>query len=123
LKDRKRQILAVRRPRNADTFVKSVRRLITKRLKAKRTLDIRTVAALARIRPRTFQRRLAKSRTTYAGLVGEARLQRAIELLANSRHDVANVAFHLGYADPANFTRAFKRWTGKTPSEFRSRRR
>jgi AraC-like DNA-binding protein len=44
----------------------------------------------------------------------------AIDHLKGGQHSLADIAFLLGFADQASFTRAFRRWTGKTPSEFMS---
>ena len=58
---------------------------------------------------------------TYEQLLGEARLRVARELLAAPDIRIAEIALELGYRDPANFTRAFKRWTGLAPFEYRNR--
>ena len=47
----------------------------------------------------------------------------ACHLLERTETSLGQIAFKLGYADPANFTRAFQRWTGKTPSAYRRRSR
>jgi AraC-like DNA-binding protein len=44
----------------------------------------------------------------------------ALEYLRHGRHSLADVAFVLGFTDHGNFTRAFRRWTGKTPRQFLS---
>ncbi len=44
-----------------------------------------------------------------------------MQLLDNSQITIAEVAHRLGYTDIANFTRAFKRWTGITPSGYREK--
>lgn len=69
--------------------------------------------------PRTLTRRLQELQTTYNLIVAAERLRCARELLAKPHFSVSQVAQQLGYADPAIFTRAFKRWTGQNPSEFR----
>ena len=71
--------------------------------------------------PRTLQRKLAERGVTYDQLLGEARLRVARELLADPDTRIAEISLELGYQDPANFTRAFKRWTGLAPFEYRSR--
>ncbi len=71
--------------------------------------------------PRTLQRKLAERGMTYEQLLGEARLRVARELLAAPDIRIAEIALELGYQDPANFTRAFKRWTGLAPFEYRNR--
>jgi AraC-like DNA-binding protein len=48
-----------------------------------------------------------------------ARQRDAQQLLRQTQAEVQWIAQYLGYHNPANFTRAFKQWTGQTPSEFR----
>lgn len=72
---------------------------------------------------RSLQRRLLKFGLTYSQLIDEVRLETACRLLARTETSLAKIAYDLGYADPANFTRAFQRWTGQKPSAFRRRRR
>jgi AraC-like DNA-binding protein len=70
---------------------------------------------------RTLKRRLAARDTQFSTLLAEARSQRAVELLRDTELSVDAIAIDLGYSDTANFTRAFRRWHGRTPSEFRKR--
>lgn len=68
---------------------------------------------------RTLQRRLAEEGLTYSRLVEQVRFNTAIRLLQDPSLKLLNIAIELGYSDAAHFTRAFKRWTGTSPSEFR----
>jgi AraC-like DNA-binding protein len=68
----------------------------------------------------TLQRRLRKEGTTYQDLLDSTRRDMALEYLLKGRHSLADIAFLLGFTDQGNFTRAFRRWTGKTPREFLS---
>lgn len=70
--------------------------------------------------PRTLGRRLQASGTTFQQLLDETRTEIAKQLLRDTRITVARVALSLGYQDPTIFTRAFARWTGRTPSAFRA---
>ena len=70
--------------------------------------------------PRTLKRQLAAEGTSFSTLVDEERRQQAMILLRASGSSLKDVADRLGYANLANFTRAFHRWTGTTPSEHRS---
>lgn len=77
-----------------------------------------TLPAAARrlaVSERTLKRRLAELGTTYSAIVDEARKQEALVLLADPRLSLDAVAERLGYSDQANFARAFRRWTGRTP--------
>lgn len=76
-------------------------------------------AARLHLSPRTLKRRLAAQGTTYSALLCEARRERAEALLLSGDLSIDEVAERLGYSDAANFTRAFRRWTGLTPSRFR----
>lgn len=68
---------------------------------------------------RTLKRRLSERGTTFSELADDARRQRALLLLEDRRLTIEVIASKLGYSDTANFTRAFKRWTGKPPGESR----
>ena len=72
---------------------------------------------------RTLQRRLKDEGCSYRQLVEEVRLGTAIRLLVRPGMKLADIGRALGYSDPAHFTRAFRRWTGETPSTFRRRLR
>jgi AraC-like DNA-binding protein len=69
---------------------------------------------------RTLGRRLQASGTTFQQLLDETRLDMARQLLRDTGVPVARVSAALGYGDPTVFTRAFARWTGRTPSRFRA---
>ena len=69
---------------------------------------------------RTLKRRLQEEANSFQQLVDDVRLQRAGELLENTGMNLSQIADALGYADAANFTRAFKRWTGVSPSHYRT---
>ena len=69
---------------------------------------------------RTLKRRLRELGLSWSGLVGQSRFDAARELLANSDLSLGNVGRQVGYSDPANFSRAFRRWTGVPPSRYRS---
>jgi AraC-like DNA-binding protein len=81
------------------------------------------VARLARslgMSERTLARRLAAHGLTPAGLVEEMRQQLATRYLAERSFPLARITYLLGYSDLSAFTRAFRRWTGRTPSEWRA---
>jgi len=69
---------------------------------------------------RTLQRRLAAEGVTFNGLLEEARRTFAMSYLADRKLAAYEVSFLLGYSEPATFFRAFKRWTGKTPQQYRA---
>ena len=69
---------------------------------------------------RTLKRRLASAGTTYLQLREEARHDIACQLLRHTRIPVSEVASSLGYAETSSFTRAFGRWAGMGPTEWRS---
>lgn len=68
---------------------------------------------------RTLKRRLADRDTSYREIVESVLKDRAIQLLRYTNQSVSEIAYELGYADLSNFSRAFRKWTGKSASEFR----
>lgn len=78
-----------------------------------------SVAKLLGMSERTLQRRLQDEGTTFAQLLDDVRSSLARMYLADPKLAVFEVAFLLGYSEPSAFNRAFRRWTGASPSEFR----
>ena len=68
---------------------------------------------------RTLSRRLAAEGTSFREIQDGVRRHMALALLGDPNVSIAEVAFFLGYAEPAPFHRSFKRWTGKTPQAHR----
>jgi AraC-like DNA-binding protein len=81
--------------------------------------DVGLTAGAIGMSVRTLQRRLGESGLSYSRLIEEERYRSAVRLLADPSIKVTHVAIELGYTDLANFTHAFRRWTGVSPSEFR----
>jgi len=79
-----------------------------------------TIARQVGLSERTLQRRLQAEGTSFQGILEDARRSIALGYLADRRFAAYEVSFMLGYAEPATFFRAFKRWTGKTPQEYRA---
>ena len=80
---------------------------------------LEALAREARCSARTVQRRLRGAGLTFMGLLDETRLEAAARLLREPRVRVVDVAVDLGYSDHANFTRAFRRWAGVSPTQYR----
>ena len=102
-----------------DPTVQRVRELLLKAI-ATGKLDKSHVARSLNQSPSTLQRRLRRAGTSYQDLLDSMRRDLAIDHLKGGRHSLADIAFLLGFADQASFTRAFRRWTGTTPSDFMS---
>jgi AraC-like DNA-binding protein len=84
---------------------------------------IQSVARQLATSPRTLQRRLADEGSSYQELLLATRQEAAAGYLKNSTLAICEIAFLLGYSEPAAFHRAFKRWNGETPQTFRARLR
>ncbi len=69
---------------------------------------------------RTLQRRLGEANTTYVKVLADAREKMACEYLREPGISLTEVAFLLGFAEQSSFTRAFKRWTGNPPGDWRA---
>ncbi|MFA5123383.1 AraC family transcriptional regulator [Zavarzinia sp.] len=69
----------------------------------------------------TLRRRLDGEGASYQSIKDSLRRDLAIRCLARGRSSIADIAEELGFADPSSFHRAFKKWTGLQPSEYRRR--
>lgn len=82
---------------------------------------LKHTARLAGVNPRTLQRCLDREGVTFEQVLDDMRQEEALDGLTSSDITVASLADRLGYANASNFTRAFRRWTGVSPSAFRYR--
>jgi AraC-like DNA-binding protein len=69
---------------------------------------------------RTLNRRLSENGFTFRELVKKTQHDIAEEMLGNSSHSIGEIAFKTGFSEQSAFNRAFKRWTGQSPLEFRN---
>ena len=81
--------------------------------------NIRLLSETLGMPVRSLQHNLSKSGTSFRHLLGEARFHLATVWLVENDKTIAEIAKHLGYRDTANFSRAFRRMSGISPSEFR----
>jgi AraC-like DNA-binding protein len=79
------------------------------------------VAEMLGLNPRTLLRRLQDEQTTYQDVLDGLRREMAMDLLRNSRMTQADIAARLGFAEIRSFQRCFRRWTGTTPGDYRTR--
>jgi AraC-like DNA-binding protein len=78
-----------------------------------------TIAKQLGMSERTLRRALANERASFTGLVEAVRKERAALLISDRSASLAEVAFSLGFSELSAFSRAFKRWHGRAPSEVR----
>lgn len=77
------------------------------------------IAEMASVSTRSLQRKLSDVGITYSGLLDSVRFEKARKLLRETDTKIVEIAFASGYADAAHFTRAFRRFAGVTPGQFR----
>lgn len=82
-------------------------------------LGLDEVARRLATSPRTLKRRLAEEGTTFSEVLDELRRERALALVREPELSLDVIAERLGYSDVANFSRAFRRWTGVAPGAYR----
>jgi AraC-like DNA-binding protein len=105
-----------------DDLVEHVRRIL-RTMVTSSGCSVSAVADQIGMHRRALNRKLAVAGTTFRQMRNEARREIACQLLENTRTPVTDIATTLGYADPAGFTRAFQRWTGLTPTQWRKNQR
>lgn len=79
----------------------------------------RDMATRLHLSGRSLARKLSAEGTSFTQLLDEARRRDALRLLEHSDLKLEEIATRLGYLNPANFTRAFRTWTGQAPSRYR----
>jgi len=104
----------------ADSPLREQAKGILKRLLAGQKPRLEDVAVELRVSARTLQRRLLEEGITFHDLVEEARREMAQHYLSQPSLELNETAYLLGYEDPNSFIRAFHKWEGTSPGEWRS---
>jgi AraC-like DNA-binding protein len=81
--------------------------------------NLSRIVRRAGLSKRTLQRWLAELGLSFSDLLKDTLQRRAINLLRQPDHSITEIAFMLGYSDPAHFSRAFERWSGVAPGRWR----
>ena len=102
----------------AEDFERSARQLVDALLDLGAT-DLHAAAESVHMSERSLQRRLTQSGLSFTQLVEQARFDKARRMLRGGTAKIVEISAELGYSDSANFTRAFRRWTGVAPQVFR----
>ena len=84
-----------------------------------RTLNKSLLSDITGMRIRTLQRKLARENSNYFEIIDRARFEKSKLMLLQTDEKLLNISLMLGYENASTFSRAFKRWAGVTPTEFR----
>ena len=106
-------VAAIERP---SAFHATVEGAIEARLVASQPVRIDTIAAELGVSRQTLYRRLRAEETTFEELLDRLRHRLALLYLRDEHLSVKAASYRLGFSEPAAFSRAFKRWTGASPS-------
>ncbi len=83
-------------------------------------IDQIEVAKTLKLSPRMLQKKLKQEGVSYSKLLDACRQKSALKLISDKTIPLTELAFILGFADQSNFSRAFKRWSGSTPHQYRN---
>jgi AraC-like DNA-binding protein len=118
--DLQREMKSLLGARGQADLADHVRRAVRATL-GSREISEEDLAHALNVSRRTLIRHLEAEGVSFSALVQRVRLEVACQLLRDTDRPVAEVAESLGYAGTSPFRRAFKRWTGQTPTEWRAR--
>jgi len=107
--------------RGDGTLSGSVRTVLHLMIQADQTPTLSRVVAAAGTSERSLQRQLEAEGTNFSELLADTRRSETLSRLNERSRTIASIAAGLGYSDQASFTRAFRRWTGTPPGQFRGR--
>jgi AraC-like DNA-binding protein len=103
------------RPKGRDSLADTVAAMIVQRLSSGEA-SLHNIAQRLHLSERTLRRRLQESGVTFMDLVSHVRRDLADDWLRRTDFNVKHISYLLGYSDAAAFSRAYKRWTGRSPA-------
>jgi AraC-like DNA-binding protein len=104
---------------DANTLAQRVRTTLLEQLPSAHACET-SVAHAFNMTARTLQRRLRAERTSYKQILDDVRRELAVDYVSEPDLSIKEITYMLGFSEPSNFTRAFKRWTGRSPNAYRA---
>lgn len=103
---------------NRNDIVSAVKAKLLELLPAGSCTEVQVAEALY-MNPRTMQRKLQAENCSFTSILNDVRMEMAEHHLRNRQLSLTEISYLLGFSEQANFTRAFKRWKGVSPSTYR----
>ncbi|HEX4896567.1 MAG TPA: AraC family transcriptional regulator ligand-binding domain-containing protein [Solimonas sp.] len=113
-----RRLSAIKR----DDLIDRIRVLFSQKLELEQ-LELDDVAHELGMSPRRLRFELTRAGTSFSQLLADFRFALARKLLATTEEPIENIVYLTGFSEPSTFYRAFKRWSGMTPVQYRERKR
>ncbi|PCM43158.1 AraC family transcriptional regulator [Marinobacter sp. ANT_B65] len=101
------------------SFRRKIHKLISRQMSTEK-IDADTLARQCHMSRQTLYRRLKKEGSGFHELVEEVRKDKALRYVASDHYALGEIAFLLGFSELSAFSRAFKRWTGVSPAQYRA---
>lgn len=103
-------------------LIQQIRRILAQRLELDRC-ELDDVAHELQLPPRRLRFELSRAGTSFSEVLSDFRFALARRLLGRTEEPIDNIVYLTGFSEPSTFYRAFKRWSGMTPVQFREQRR
>jgi AraC-like DNA-binding protein len=103
------------------TWAKELKEVIQDQIDTNLTLSLKEVSQSLNVHPSYLSREFSKyfNDLSFGDYIRKLRIEKAIVLLEDEKHTLAEIAYLTGFSDQSHFNRIFKKYTGKNPSEYR----
>jgi AraC-like DNA-binding protein len=107
--------------RKIPTWAKELKEIIQDQIDTNLNLSLKEISLSLNVHPTYLSREFSKyfDDFSFGDYLRKLRIEKAIELLKDPKNSLADIAYLTGFSDQSHFTRIFKKFTGKNPSEFR----
>lgn len=109
--------------RKIPAWAKELKEIIQDQIDTNLTLSLKEVSQSLDVHPTYLSREFSKyfDDLSFGDYIRKLRIEKAIQLLNDSKHSLSEIAYLTGFSDQSHFTRIFKKNTGKNPSEYRKK--
>ena len=100
-----------------ENIAAKVKQAIVKQLPSE--ISVTKIADTLNMTPRTLHRHLKEHNTSFKDILDNVRFELSKQYIKHNRYNLTEIAFQLGFSDSSSFSRAFKHWSGQTPSNYK----
>lgn len=104
-------------------LIEDIERILASGILEAGQFDQEQIATLLNKNPRTLRADLQLINSSYEKILSNYREKLSRKLLANTQENIDQIVYLTGFSEPSAFSRAFKRWTGETPTAYRQRKK